>query len=87
MINWEEKKETNVDKLESMGGLLTRSSAVQGDVKMKKDKRKRRLQQLEVSFEPDIHLIPDENEDSNIDFIHTYESWESQRMMNANGKK
>jgi hypothetical protein len=70
-----------------MGGLLTRSSAVQGDVKMKKDKRKRRLQQLEVSFEPDIHLIPDENEDSNIDFIHTYESWESQRMMNANGKK
>ena len=72
-----------------MGGLLTRSSTVQDDIKIKKSKRKRRHhQQLEVSFEPDVYLIPDKNknDDSNIDFIHGYESWEPQRMMNTNGK-
>lgn len=75
-----------------MGSLLTRTS-VQGDGKMKKDKQKRRHQQLEVSFEPDAYLIPDrnENDDSNIDFINTYETWEAkfepQQMMNMNGKK
>jgi hypothetical protein len=72
-----------------MGGLLTRSSVVQGNINIKKQKRKRRHhQQLEVSFEPDVHLIHDENknEDSNVDFIHGYESWQPQRMMNTNGK-
>jgi hypothetical protein len=75
-----------------MGGLFARSS-VQGDRKMKRDKQKRQRQQLEVSFEPEAYLIPDrnENEDSSIDFINTYETWETnfepQQIMNMNGKK
>ncbi len=75
-----------------MGGLLSRSP-IAGNVKMGKEKRKRRHQQSAVSFEPDVYLIYDENEneDPNVDFITTYELWDKnideEQMIDRNGKR
>jgi len=72
-----------------MGGLLNRSSA-QGNVKVKKEKRKQR--KLDRSFEPDTYFVYDgnENEDPNVNFITKYDVWDTEfdqkQMMNMNGK-
>jgi len=73
-----------------MGSLLTRSSS-QEDIKVGKDKRKRRHQH-DRSFESDTFHIHkgNKNENSYGDSIDTYEMWDTesdqQNIMNMNGK-
>ncbi len=75
-----------------MGSLLNRSSA-QEDVKVRKVKRKRKHEKLQMSSELDLYLIHDgqENENPNGDFIQKNElrnqKFGRKNMMNMNGKR
>lgn len=74
-----------------MGGLLSRST-VQGDVKMKKNKRKRRHQQGEIPFESDAYLVYDDKNNKNpqIYYYNSHQLWEKKfdgQLINRNGKK
>lgn len=74
-----------------MGGLLIRSSR-QDDIREIKDKRKRRHQQLDQSYEHEAFVDHDGNEhkDPNAEFFTSFELWHKefteQSMMNTNGK-
>jgi len=74
-----------------MGSLLNRSSS-QENMKVRREKRKRRHQH-NTSFESDTFYTHDGNENEDPygdDFINTYEIWDEefdqQKLVNMNGK-
>jgi hypothetical protein len=75
-----------------MGGLWSRSSAHSEEMKMKKEKKKYRHQQLDTSYESDIYLVGDINNNDvpNFVLINSYDQWDKtfdqQKLINFNGK-